>query len=523
MLDALDADTTAIIRAMAGNAAEHSVPSASEPWPALDTGIATVDTLPAPDLPLADVFPSGWADWIARAAAVKGAPAGYVATALLSVAGGLIGNSRWARPWDEWAEPPILNVALIGSPSAGKSPALDALVQPITEIEAAENDDWPERRRDHATATLAAETRRATWEGDVKQAVKTGNPPPVMPADAAEPDAPQRRRIMSTDPTPEKAARLSAGNPRGLILQRDELAGWIAGMGRYGAGGGGAERGFWLQAYGGRAWTPDRVRDGDNEVAVPHLAWAIIGGIQPDRLATALLQGDDDGLAARFIFCWPDPVPPRRPPPGRGLFEAREWLARLRSLPWTPPAPLLLPFTEPAQSTLQEWREAAARMEAGAAGLLLSWLGKLPGFAARLALVFAHLEWCVGGSGDPPADVSEADVLRAVAFLNDYAVPMARRAFGEAALPQAERDARRLARWILRQNPRPATLNAKELRRVANGPGVPDAARMEAALQDLEALGWVRKAEPGRAGMGGRSRADWTVHPDLVGGRQGVA
>jgi hypothetical protein len=51
-------------------------------------------------------------------------------------------------------------------------------------------------------------------------------------------------------------------------------------------------------------------------------------------------------------------------------------------------------------------------------------------------------------------------ISRALGFLDDYAVPMARRAFGEAALPEAERDARRLARWILRQSPTPARCGA---------------------------------------------------------------
>jgi hypothetical protein len=163
---------------------------------------------------------------------------------------------------------------------------------------------------------------------------------------------------------------------------------------------------------------------------------------------------------------------------------------------------------------MQEWREAAAAMEVGASGLFLSWVGKLPGFAARLALIFAHLSWCTDGRGEPPGEVTEADILRAVTFLSDYAVPMARRAFGEAALPQAEQDSRRLARWLLRQKPRPGTLNARELRRMADGPGIPDATRMDAALHELAELGWV--APPNRTGTGGRPRSDWRVHPDLV-------
>ena len=43
------------------------------------------------------------------------------------------------------------------------------------------------------------------------------------------------------------------------------------------------------------------------------LAVGILGGIQPDRLATLVLAGDDDGLAARILYIWPETGPPRRP------------------------------------------------------------------------------------------------------------------------------------------------------------------------------------------------------------------
>lgn len=497
------------------------VADAPAPWPVPSLDLAAAEATPPPALPLHDVFPAGWAAWIAAAAESKGAPPDYVALALLSVAGALIGNARWANPWDGWQEPPAINAALIGNPSAGKSPALDALVSPLAEIEVSINEDWKERKRQHATDKAAAAERKANWEKEVKAAVKNGNPPPCMPADAVEPDPPQRRRILSTDPTVAKAERMSAGNPRGMALVRDELAGWIAGMDRF-ANGAGSDRAFWLQAYGGRHWSPDRVKDGDAEISVPNLTWSIVGGIQPDRLASLLLAGDDDGLAARFLYTWPAPQKPRRPRDGLRVGQAREWLARLRSLPWTPPAPLLVPFAPGAQAALQAWREEVAGMEEGAAGLFLSWLGKLPGFAVRLSLIFANLGWCEHGRGDPPGEVREADMLRTLAFLSDYAVPMARRCFGEAALPEAERDARRLARWVLRRQPIPETLNVQELRRMQDGPGIPTAERLTAALEELSGLGWVRQAAPNRAGMGGRSRKDWLVNPALGGGAHGV-
>lgn len=493
-------------------------------WPTPDLTLATSHILPPPTLPLSDVFGTSWATWIKESADAAGAPPDYVACGLLAAAGALIGNARWSHPWGEWKEPPTVNMALVGRPSANKSPALDALVGPLAAIEAAENADHAERRREWHTRATAAAARRKAWQAEVEDAAKSGHAPPTMPADAEEPPPIQRRRLTSTDPTVAKAERMSDANPRGLLLVRDELAGWLAGMDRFGSGKGGSDRAFWLQAQGGRPWAPDRVKDGDAEIAVPHLLWGVVGGIQPDRLASLLMAGDDDGLAARFLYAWPEPRKPTRPRPASGLTRGGIWLARLRALPWQPPEPVAVPFTEGAQAALQDWREAVAGMEDGASGMFLSWLGKLPGFAVRLALVLHHLQWAAGPDGaEPPDAVPETALLRAVTFLDEYAVPMARRAFGEAALPQAERDARQVARWLLARRPVPDVVNVRELRRMAGGPGLPDANRLRAALDELAAAGWAHPAPARQGDQPGRTRENWALNPALAGVDSGVA
>ena len=77
------------------------------------------------------VFGPRWASWIRGAAEAKAAPPDYVTAALLSVAGSLIGNSRWASPWQGWTEPPIIWAMAIGTPSMNKSPGLDAVLMPL--------------------------------------------------------------------------------------------------------------------------------------------------------------------------------------------------------------------------------------------------------------------------------------------------------------------------------------------------------------------------------------------------------
>jgi hypothetical protein len=95
---------------------------------------------------------------------------------------------------------------------------------------------------------------------------------------------------------------------------------------------------------------------------------------------------------------------------------------------------------------------------------------------------------------------------------------MARRCFGEAALPQVDIDARTLARWIKEHSP--STINARDLRR-AGALSTKDAARYDAAIAELESGGWLRPC-PGRAGESvGRKRKDWDVNPQINGDQNG--
>jgi hypothetical protein len=471
--------------------------------------------LPAPALPL-KVFGQYWAEWIVRQAEAKSCPADYVGAALLSGASVLIGNARWGSPWESWTEPPILWTASVGNPSSGKSPGQDAACDLMSMIEADANAELEEKLAAWNTANRAARIHLELWEQATKAALKKGAPPPEMPVAAVAPERPTRKRIVTSDTTIEKAARILIENTKGLLLKRDELAGWIGSLERYGSNG--SDRAFYLESYGGRPYVVDRVKDTE-PIVVPALTIAITGGIQPDRLNTLVLNGDDDGLAARFLYVWPERVPPRRPQkaPPTG---AKTKLAMLRDLEEERDdkgARVAIPFMPAAAAVIQNWRELVAGGETGLAGLFLSWSGKLPGFAVRLATVLEHLYWCGGREGltSPPQAISERAAASAVVFLEDYATPMARRCFGEAALPQQDRDAIALARWIMTQASVPEVLNERDLRRRTSALEAKDPKRYEAALKELAEVGWVRSAPARAGGTDGRQKKNWAVNPKL--------
>jgi hypothetical protein len=109
-------------------------------------------------------------------------------------------------------------------------------------------------------------------------------------------------RLRQHDVTIEKVAELlTDAAPKGLLIVRDELLGWIQGMNAYRAGG----RAFWIEAYGGRPYRVERKSE-LHPISIPRLAVAVYGGTQPDKFSR-LLQEGDDGLLGRFLLVWPEP------------------------------------------------------------------------------------------------------------------------------------------------------------------------------------------------------------------------
>ena len=132
-----------------------------------DMSIVQRTALPAPILDLSMFGPI--ATWIKQAAESKSAPTDYIAWALLASAAGIIGAARWVSPWPEWREPAIVWAMLVGSPSASKSPGMDAARDPLTEVEREAAATWPETRRAYETAKAIAAAQYEEWSLAVGQ------------------------------------------------------------------------------------------------------------------------------------------------------------------------------------------------------------------------------------------------------------------------------------------------------------------------------------------------------------------
>ena len=175
---------------------------------------------------------------------------------------------------------------------------------------------------------------------------------------------------------------------------------------------------------------------------------SLVGCIQPEPLSSLLLKPDDDGMVARFCPFWPLLSPPKRPMRMSDSGCAEQAFGRLHGLKMPTdyegdPKPDFIPFSKAAQAHLDAFTREAFEWEreAEGSGLLVSSIGKANGLSVRVALILTFLDWAASDQVDPPVEISEDYYIRAVRFVRDYALPMARMTYAETALKPVDRAA----------------------------------------------------------------------------------
>ena len=297
---------------------------------------------------------------------------------------------------------------------------------------------------------------------------------------------------------------------------RDELSSWLGAFNKYSSGS--SDRGLYLECWNGGSHTIDRVKKSGQPVEVEYASLAILGGIQPDRLNEIFL-GPDDGLASRFIYVWPSPVPfkslnaiqdRKSDQRKRLLFSALEKLHHLKMEKSADGKKK--PKCIPLQSTelFDEIRKESTEKARTTQGFMAGWFGKNPGRILRLALTIEYLGWAISNS-DEPGVISDISIASAGTFL-DYAEKMCERAICGLGSSQQEKDAFSIAQYILKEKPQ--QLNERKLYQGSRFFHLRDKCRREKAFAYLERSGWVK---PAMVKTGGRPSGDWCVNPKVTG------
>lgn len=479
------------------------------------------ETTPPPPLPL-DVFGAFWQDWIQRTADLKGCPADFIACSLLAATAGLIGNHVSGSPREGWEEPTILWMALVGNPSSGKSPARDGVMDLLQVLQAEIQEDYPEAVRKAQEKREIAKVAEEKWLTDLKKAISDTKARPPKPADAEEPPEAAYPLLYLGDATPEYAAKALLDNPRGLLASWDELTGFITSMDRYGSEGSG--RGFWLASYGGREYSIGRIKNAKRNATIPRLSISALGGIQPDRVESLLFKGDDDGLTARYLFCWPGKRKFEMPTTRVDNRREIDALRRIRDIqPKTDErgnlTPHVLRMEDAAKEPFTIANQWLIDQEDAASGRFVGHLGKLRTYLVRLATVLELLWWSERPQeGKLPACLSRQAVESAITLVVHYFYQMSLRVYGRAGLSATESQAMALIKGLLdlakEEGRARFNLRADILRpRLA---GIRKADELTEPLLCLQRNGWIQPVFTRAGNKPGRQAKNYELNPQIL-------
>jgi hypothetical protein len=401
-----------------------------------------------------NVLPEPVRAFVTNGSIAIGCDSSYIALPLLAGLAAAIGNTHRIKLKRGWTEPAILWTAIVGESGTMKTPAFKLAMKAIRK---AQDRAWREYQ---AAATewnaqeLRYEAELTDWKRRAaKGQIGLGDPP-------EKPTPPIARRYIVSDTTTEALAPILLGNPRGVLVARDELSGWLGSFDRYAkAGKAGADSAHWLSMHNGEAMTIDRKTGIPPTIHVPSASVSIAGGIQPGVLARALGQEHfESGMAARLLFA----MPPRRVKQWTESDLDAETEVAVEAvfnklLELSPEAdgdgvdePRVLPLSEDAKADLVQFYNEHAQEQATLSGDLAAAWSKLEAYPARFALVI-HLVRVA--AGDPtlrdPVRV-DACSMNAGITLARWFCNEAKRVYAILSEGDREREARQLVEWIER-------------------------------------------------------------------------
>lgn len=304
-----------------------------------------------------------------------------------------------------------------------------------------------------------------------------------------------------------------------MLLIQDELSGWFGAMDKYNSGGRGAakDRAFWLQSFNGGQYAVNRVGRGVS--LIENLSVSMLGGIQPEAIATVAKESVDDGLLQRLL-----PVVLQRGSVGKdapitSTTERYEALVeQLTAISISGTATfgsrrdehecLTLYFSDEAL-TIREGLEARHLALMDIEGInrkLASHIGKYDGIFARLCVIW-HCILNINRGVIPP-EISAETATRVVTFLHEFVLPHAAAFYTSVLGPSSElEELQAIASYILTAGLKIITM--RDCQRGVHAMRSLDRWQFQRLMERLESLGWVTQIDPPKNSSAPR----WAINP----------
>ena len=409
-------------------------------------------------------------------------PAGLAMGALVTCAAAIPDQVQIkVKRHDEWTESARLWVALMGPPSAKKSPIMSAATGPLCRVDVDMMRAWQKRVAEYDA---------------------------LPPEEKKGKQRPPQTRLRIEDATVEAAQQVLEGSPWGVLLLQDELSGFFGAMDKYNGGKAAqADRAFWLRSFNGGQFALNRV--GRGAAIIENLSLSMLGGIQPEPLRRIAGDCVDDGLLQRLFpitlrtatIGRDEPMPPVNER-YRALVEA---LHQLQPPGWMGQG--VLEFDDGAQRVRRDLEARHLELQSLETinRKLASHIGKFDGMFARLCVVW-H---CIENAGqEMPATVTESTAQRVADFLHRFLLAHAISFYsGVLGLSDDHDRLTAIAGYILTHKVERIT-NRDVQRGDRTMRGLKEQ-EVRPLLEQLAALGWLDRIDPPRPS----SPPHWAVNP----------
>ena len=360
-----------------------------------------IDTVP--EIPIeAEHWPPIWYQRAQEVAQSVGCDPMIPLMAGLSAISAAIDSRRKLFIREDFVVPPVIWTAVIGRPSSKKSPGSKAMFSELRRIEAEHASTYEAEMNQHKVKEEQHKVKFKQYVADTTGIDPTGNTV-VPPAPLLE-SAPKLLRIIGGDMTPQAVVKRCADNPRGIMINQDELSGLFSYLAD-------PRNTTYRETYiHGFETGPRNVdRASVDSYHAENVAISMFGNIQPAVLEKYAETLSTDGMLQRWIMGY---LHDRHIGPGNPIPDAlscrRQWDDLIRSL-WNV-GPWQMTLSPQALAIFREYEIEHYRKRKEGRGMyriinqddmLRSSAGKIVGQIARLALIFECVTPGGGGFDDP--------------------------------------------------------------------------------------------------------------------------
>jgi hypothetical protein len=434
-----------------------------------------------PDFPLELIQPRALQQSIRDESAALGIPIDYIAPPMLGICSGLIGASRRVK-FAKFIDPCVIWVANVGFSGDGKSAGMEVSTIPLNELQDDLRTQINRMKCEHELKVQTAKTLYKQWQNAAKEAIEAGDDPPEMPERAIGPGTFVEPLLRVIDATIESLVRQLQAQPKGALLTLDELSALLNNLSRYSQG---EDSGFWLMAHDGQPFT--QIRIGRDNINIPCLLIAVVGGLQPDKLKKSF-EGAADGMYGRFLFAWGNKVPYSRLQSPSDNLLVLKILKRLSMLNGNE----ILPLSEKACEYMEGYRQFVHKETQALDGREREWLAKSPKNVARLAGTLALIDWAASDKDKTPKQIFWQYVAAAVELMQKYFFPHARAALRQIGLTPRHMNARKVLVWLHAK--KLAEITREDIRRDCLQQAL-DSDQTQELLSFLERHGFLKKID----------------------------